>query len=78
MGTAFKKVRLRFHKVSVSINTRFTLLLWEAICRSRGTLCCGVVVLQARRVWARPQNGFLGVWYIGTVGAMRKDSSPPS
>lgn len=55
-------VRLLFHKVALSINSRFPLLLGR---------------LQARRVSSRPQNGFLGVWYIGTVGMMRKDSPPP-
>jgi len=46
--TSFIKLRLFFHKVSFIINTLFSTFAWDAVCRSRKTLCWSVEAHCAR------------------------------
>ena len=67
MATPFTAFRLFWHKVSFIINTLFFTYAWNALCRSRETLCRSVGALHALCVSGcrRPQNGVLGVYPSG-------------
>jgi hypothetical protein len=72
-GYILYKVKIIFPRSLLHYQHTFYTFAWDAVCRSRITLCWGVGALHARCVSVRhrPQNGVLGVHPSGG----RKDGS---